>query len=212
VHEEELAMTVVAMSAAYGARGGIIGPALARRLGVPFVDRALALRVAGALDVSVDEAISQWEEPPARSFAERILSSFLGIDTGAPVGPPPEIVTPDDFRRAAEAAVLEQAATGEGVILGRGAVAALRDQAGVLRVRLSGPAEGRLAHAMEVAELDRRAAQEAMRRIDRYHADYLREFYDVDIDDPALYHVALDATALDTDTCVSLIETAARAL
>jgi hypothetical protein len=205
-------MTVVALSAAYGARGGVIGPALAHRLDVPFVDRVLALRVAGALDVSVDEAISQWEEPPERSFLERILSSFLGIDTGAPVGPPPEIVSPDDFRRAAEKAVLEQAASGEGVILGRGAVAALRDHCGVLRVRLSGPADSRLAHAMESSGLDEEAATAAMRRIDRYHADYLKEFYDVDIDDAALYHVALDATALDTDTCVDLIETAARAL
>jgi hypothetical protein len=205
-------MTVVALSAAYGARGGLIGPALAERLGVPFVDRVLALRVAGALDVSVDEAISQWEEPPERSFLERILSSFLGIDTGAPVGPPPEIVSPDDFRRAAEKAVLEQAATGEGVILGRGAVAALRDHSGVLRVRLSGPAGARLAHAMESSGLDEQAATAAMRRIDRYHADYVKEFYDVDIDDPALYHVALDATALDTDVCVALIETATRAL
>ena len=205
-------MTVVAVSAAYGARGGVIGPALAQRLGVPFVDRALALRVAGVLDVSVDEAISQWDEPPERSFLERILSSFLGIDTGAPVGPPPEIVSPDDFRRAAEAAVLEQAATGEGVILGRGAIAALRDQPGVLRVRLTGPPRARLAQAMEVSGLDEEGANAAMRRIDRYHADYMKEFYDVNIDDAALYHVALDATALDIETCVELIETAARAL
>jgi hypothetical protein len=205
-------MTLVAMSAAYGARGGIVGPALAQRLGVPFVDRAIALRVAGALDVSVDEAISQWDEPPQRSFLERILSNFLGIDTGAPVGPPPEMVSSDDFRRAAEAAVLEQAATGAGVILGRGAVAALRAHPGVLRVRLSGPKEARLQHAVEVSDLDEQAASAAMGRIDRYHADYLREYYDVDIDDPALYHIALDATALDTDTCVELIEIAARAL
>jgi hypothetical protein len=205
-------MTVVALSAAYGARGAVIGPALAERLGVPFVDRALALRVAGELDVSVDEAISQWDEPPQRSFVERILSTFLGIDTGAPVGPPPEIVSPDDFRRAAEKAVLEQAATGAGVILGRGAVAALRDDPDVLRVRLSGPADARLAYAMTASGLDEAAATAAMRRIDRYQADYLKEFYDVDIDAAALYHVALDATALDTDTCVELIEIAARAL
>jgi cytidylate kinase len=205
-------MTVVAMSAAYGAGGGTVGPALAARLEAPFVDRALALRVAGALDVSVDEAISQWEEPPERSFLERLLSSFLGVDTGAPVGPPPETVSPDDFRRASEAAVREQAATGEGVILGRGAVAALRDQPHVLRVRLSGPADARLAHAQQAGGVDEAEATAAMRRIDRYHADYMREFYDVDIDDPVLYHVVLDSTALGTDACVELLETAARAL
>ena len=204
-------MTVVAISAAYGARGSLVGPTLAQRLGVPFVDRALALRVAGALDVSVDEAIHQWE-PPSRSFLERILSSFYGVDTGAPIGPPPDIVSPEDFHRAAQDAVLAQAATGKGVILGRGAVAALRDHPDVLRVRLTGPADRRLAQAMDLGDVDRQQASSAMRRLDRYHGDYLREFYDVDIDDPALYHLAIDATALHTEACVELIAVAARAI
>ena len=56
------------------------------------------------------------------------MSAFLGADTVAPVGPPPDIVTAEDFHRATEAAVLEQAATGEGVILGRGGAAVLRDR------------------------------------------------------------------------------------
>lgn len=204
-------MTVVAISAAYGARGGFVGPTLAERLGVPFVDRAVANKVAARLDVSVDEAISQWE-PPDRGFLERLLSSFLGADTGAPIGPPPEIVSPDDFRRETEAVVLEQVQTGEGVILGRGAVGALRDHPGVLRVRLTGPEDRRLAQAMELGGMENDAAAAAMRRLDRYHAEYLRRFYDVDIDDAALYHLTLDATTFDTEACVDLISRAARAL
>ncbi len=204
-------MTVVAISAAYGARGSSVGPALAQRLGVPFVDRALALRVAGALDVTVNEAVRHWE-PPDRSFVERLLTSFLGVYAGGPVGPPPGTISPEDFRRAAEAAVLEQAGTGEGVILGRGSVAVLLDHPHVLRVRLTGPAPLRLALAVEVAGEDPAKAPAAMRRLDRYHADYLRDYYNVDIDDPALYHISLDATAIDTDACVDLIEMAARAI
>jgi hypothetical protein len=204
-------MTVVAISAAYGARGGLIGPELAARLGVPFVDRALTHKVAVALDLSVEEAHQYWE-PPQQSFLERILSSFHGVDTGAPIGPPPETTSAEDFHRAAEAAVLEQAATGEGVILGRGSVAALREYPHVLRVRLPGPTDRRLVIAMELSGRGEQEAGAAMRRLDRYHADYLREFYDVDIDDPALYHLAIDATALDVEPCVALMVTAAGAI
>jgi cytidylate kinase len=98
------------------------------------------------------------------------------------------------------------------VILGRGSIAALREHANVLRVRLTGPPERRLAVAMELSGLDEQAASAAMRRLDRFHADYLREFYDVDIDDPALYHLTIDATTLDVEPCVELIVTAARAI
>lgn len=204
-------MTVVAISAAYGARGGFVGPMLAERLGVPFIDRAIANKVAARLDVSIDEAMSQWE-PPDRGFLERLLSSFLGADTGAPIGPPPDMISPDDFRRETEAVVLEQVQTGAGVILGRGAVGALREHPGVLRVRLTGPKDRRLAQAMELGGLDKDTASPSMRRLDRYHGEYLRRFYDVDIDDPALYHLAIDATTFDTEACVDLLTRAARAL
>lgn len=65
---------------------------------------------------------------------------------------------------------------------------------------------------MELSGLGEQQAGAAMRRLDRYHADYLREFYDVDIDDPALYHLTIDATALDVEACVALIVTAAGAI
>ena len=204
-------MTVVAISAAYGTRSGQIGPALAQRLGVPFVDRAIAHRVAGHLDVSIDEAVKHWEPAP-RSFVERMVSAFLGADTVAPVGPPPDIVTPEDFRQATERVVREQAATGDGVIIGRGCVAVLHDDPAVLRVRLTGPADRRLQQAIERSGLSESEARDTMHHLDRYHADYLKQFYGVDIDDPTIYHLTIDATALDSDACVSLLVAAAHAL
>jgi shikimate kinase len=39
-------MHVVTLSAGYGAGGSVIGPAVAERLGVPFLDRALPAGVA----------------------------------------------------------------------------------------------------------------------------------------------------------------------
>jgi hypothetical protein len=204
-------MTIVAISAAYGTRSGQIGPALAQRLGVPFVDRVIAHRVAGRLDVSIDEAVRNWEPPP-QSFMERMVSAFLGADTIAPIGPPPDIVTPEDFRQATERAVLDQAATGEGVILGRGCVAVLREDPTVLRVRLTGPADRRLEQAITASGQSESQARDTMNHLDRFHADYLKQFYGIKIDDPTNYHVTIDTTAFDNDACVSLVVAAAHAL
>ena len=129
---------------------------------MPFVDRAIAHRIAGELDVSVDEAVRNWEPAP-RSFLERMVSGFLGADTVAPIGPPPDLVTAEDFHRATEAAVLEQARSGEGVILGRGSAAVLRGESGVLRVRLVGRPERRLHQAMERSGLSEEEARQTMR-------------------------------------------------
>jgi len=203
-------MTLIALSAAYGAAGSQVGPALAKRLGVPFIDRGIALAVAERLDIPVDDALAH-EEPSTRGVLERLLSGFLGADPGAPAPLPSDAVTPEDFHRASQEALLAQAATGRGVILGRGAVAGLRNDPRVLRVRLTGPVERRIEHAMRVRDLDRDTAARTVRALDRTHADYLRQFYDVDILDPELYHLMIDATAFDAEVCVDLIATAIEA-
>jgi hypothetical protein len=204
-------MTIVALSAAYGAAGSQIGPALAERLDVPFIDRGIALAVAERLDISVDDALAH-EEPAGKSLRERLLSGFLGADPGAPAPLPADTVTPEDFHRASQEALLAQAATGRGVILGRGAAAALRGDPRVLRVRLTGPVERRIEHAMRVRALDRETTERTLHALDRAHADYVRQFYDVDILDPGLFHLVIDATSFEVEVCVELIVLAVEAL
>lgn len=200
-------MTLVAVSAAYGAAGSHIAPALAQRLDVPFVDRGIALAVAERLDVSVEDALSHEER--SGSLLERLLSGFLGADTGAPAPLPPEGASAEDFHRASREVLLARARSGEGVILGRGAVAALRDDPRVLRVRLTGPVQARIGQAVRLGASGREEAERALRQLDRAHADYLRQFYDVDIDDHRLYHLIIDATALAPDAVVDLVASAA---
>jgi cytidylate kinase len=125
---------------------------------------------------------------------------------------PSEGVNSDDFRRTTEEVLLNQAATGEGVILGRAAVLVLRDDPRVLRVRLDGPPERRLRQAIELEGLERSTAEHALRQADRAHAEYVRQFYGARLDDPSLYHVLLDSTAIDLDTCVEVVARVAAAM
>jgi cytidylate kinase len=204
-------VTLVALSAAYGAGGDVIGPQVAERLGVPFVDRAIPLRVAKHLDVALDEAAAHDEEA-TESFLDRLLRGFIAADVTVPTPIPAETFTSQDFRRATEEVLLRQARTGEGVILGRGAVIVLREDPTVLRVRLDGPTERRLRQAMRVGGIDEATARESLRKLDRTHADYARQFYGLDIRDRSLYHLVIDSTALELEACVELIVSAAQAL
>jgi cytidylate kinase len=204
-------MTLVALSASYGAGGSVVGPGLAERLGVPFVDRAIPARVAERLDVSVDDAAAH-DEQAADSFLDRLLRGFIGTDIGVPAPLPAETFTSEDFRKATEDVLLRQAATGQGVILGRGGMIVLRDDPRVLRVRLNGPAERRLRQAMTIGEIDEETARDTLGKLDRAHADYVRQFYGADINDSTLYHLVIDSTAIALDACVELIAQAAEAL
>src|SRR5437588_444537 len=130
-------MSLVALSAAYGAGGTVIGPQVAERLGVPFLDRAIPLQVAERLEDPVEHAAAHDEESP-ESFVDRLLRGFIGTDVGVPAPVPPETFTSEDFRQATEEVLLTQARSGEGVILGRAAVVVLRDDPRALRVRLDG--------------------------------------------------------------------------
>jgi cytidylate kinase len=204
-------MTLVALSASYGAGGSVVGRALAERLGVPFVDRAIPAQVAEHLDVSVDDAEAHDEQAPD-SFLDRLLRGFIGTDIGVPAPLPPETFTSEDFRNATEAVLKRQAATGEGVILGRGGMIVLRDDPRVLRVRLDGPPERRLRQAMSIAGGDEQTTKETLAKLDRAHAEYVRQFYGEDIHDCTLYHLVIDSTLIELGACVELIARAADAL
>ena len=47
---------VVTISATFGAKGSVIGPAVAERLGTPFVDRAIPYTVAADIGCTLEEA------------------------------------------------------------------------------------------------------------------------------------------------------------
>jgi len=115
-------------------------------------------------------------------------------------------VSSEDFQRATGEVLVAQAQTGDGVILGRGAVALLRDRADVLHVPLHGPVEARVRQAMQLdRSLDVDRAERTLRQFDRTHAAYLQQLYDVDIGECELYHLVLDSTAIELDTCADVI-------
>jgi cytidylate kinase len=205
-------VTVVAISASYGAGGSEIGPALAQRLGVEFVDRLIPVAVAQRLDVPLDDAAAYDEQAPAPNWLERLLRGFTNTDASVPAPVAPDTFTSHDFRRAAEEVILRLAQTGRGVILGRGAVIVLRDWPQVLRVRLDGPRERRIEQALAMGDNDWSEAEAALRRLDRTQAEYASQLYGVEITDPALYHLMIDSTAITRDACVDLIARATQSL
>ncbi|MGN6253591.1 MAG: AAA family ATPase [Solirubrobacterales bacterium] len=201
-------MKLVAISASYGAGGNVVGPALAERLGVPFLDRAIPVQVAERLEVPLADADAH-DDRAGGSWLERTLRGFRATDPSVPAPLPAANFTSEDFRRATEEVLLRQAETGEGVVLGRASTIVLREDPRALRVRLDGPRERPIRQAMKLGGIDEETATRALEHLDRTHGDYARDLYGVEIAHPANFHLLLDSTAIPLEACVDLIALAA---
>ncbi|MEA2157843.1 MAG: hypothetical protein QOD66_223 [Solirubrobacteraceae bacterium] len=186
----------------------MVGPRLAARLGVPFVDRAIPVAVSRRLEVPLDEALTQEElKYDTRSRLLASLAMMAQMFSGAPSN----LVNPADdesFRKTTELVLRELAASGA-VVLGRAAAIVLKDLPAALHVRLDAPREQRIGQAMRLGNVDRETAERELRDSDLAREAYVRHWYRVDPGDPRHYHLVIDSTSIDLDACVEL---AARAL
>jgi cytidylate kinase len=204
-------MTVVTLSASYGAGGSAIGPAVAEQLGIEFVDRAIPTGVAERLAVPLREAVER-DEAIGGWFARALLSFGQVGPVLAGAAPPAGVVlNPDAYCEATEQVLRERAAGDGAVILGRAGAVVLRDHPGALHVRLTGPREARIEQGMLLEGVDRATAERHAEETDRARETYVRHFYRVDARDAALYHLVLDSTAIPLGDCVELIAAAAEA-
>lgn len=192
----------------------MIAPAVAERLGLPVLDRAISSYVASQLSVSVEEAHGGVIKRSAAGRFLAVLAPLAGgvLGAGTDCAPPEAVLPLDDagiFREQAEA-IMRQALVTGAVILGRAGGTAFRNEPGVLRVRLFGSEEARIAQAARIEVVDEDTARQRLPEVDRARAQYVRRLYSSDIDDPDLYHLQLDSTVLTLDTCAEIIAIAYR--
>jgi cytidylate kinase len=201
---------VVTISASFGSGGSIVGPAVAERLGLPFLDRALPVAVSRTVDSTLEDAFAHDERPP--TLLQRVFKGMAGSVGAWGLNVPPEAtITDDDAFCAGTAQVLRALAdTTGGVVLGRAGAVVLAQHPAAFHVRLDGDRAGRVARAAEQVDGDEEAAARLLDQTDRDREGYVRYFYKVDPRDSRLYHLLLDSTVIPLDVCSDLIVTAAR--
>ncbi|MFE3453199.1 AAA family ATPase [Nonomuraea sp. NPDC059194] len=208
-------MRVVTISATYGTAGSVIAPAVAERLGVPFVDRAIPSAVAQELGCSLEEALVH--DDRAEHGLGRLLSgamrlptvTFGGVDMYLPGAMP---LAPEEFVNRTERMIKDSARSTGGVFLGRAGALVLAEHPGALHVRLDAPLRRRVLQTASLADLSERAARKLVEDNDRARSAYVRHFYRADPADPQHYHLVVDSTTIPVRVCVEIIVTAAEAL
>jgi cytidylate kinase len=198
-------MTLVTVSASYGAGGALVGPQLAERLGVPFLDRAIPSEVAKRLAIPLEEAAARDDSIGGLLSRVAMRLAPIGLAFGAETSG--ETIDEESFRRATEAIIREHAAAGDAVILGRAGALVLRNDPRALHVRLDGPREKRLEQASRLGDDD--DPEQRLEETDRAREAYVRHFYRADARNPDHYHLTIDSTAIPLEAVVELIVLAA---
>jgi cytidylate kinase len=198
---------VVTIAARYGAGGSVVGPRVAERLGVLFLDRVIDTSVAERAHVP-SEAVHAYTEE-ARAGLSRLLDRLAVVTQPRAVHATAARGRPR-LREEVEEFLAETSAHG-GVILGRSANFVLRDIPGVLCVLLVKPREARVRQAMRLHGLDRRAAKHQLEVNDEARLSYVRRHYSRHPEEPMQYHLIIDSTAIDLDDVVDLAVHASKA-
>jgi cytidylate kinase len=204
-----LAVRLVTVSAAYGAGGSVVAPALASRLGLPFLQRVTTSEGHVAEPGPCDEQLSA-EEVKAIPV-HRLLAHLTQAMPAGPTQSPPSTHHQDEHLRGyGEAGIHRLLAAGGGVILGRAAAVVLGKDRGY-HVRLDGPPGRRVTQGAAIEGIGEEEARARLRAADKARTAYVRRLYRTDPADPALYHLVIDSTAIPLDTVIELVLAAARA-
>ena len=203
-----LAVHLITVSATYGSGGSVVAPALAQRLGLPFLQRVTTTEGQVADVAPCHERLVA--EEAKITPVHRLLASFTH---SMPVGPTQSPLSvhhlDEDLRCSAEDGIHGLVADGGGVILGRAAAVVLGRDGG-FHVRLDGPSDRRIIQGATVEGISHEQASARMEAADKARAAYVRRLYRVDPADASLYHMVIDSTAIPLDTVIELILTAAR--
>jgi cytidylate kinase len=194
---------LVTVSASYGAGGAVVAPALADRLGVPFLQRATT-------SADGTEAVGPYAERLTPAEVHLTPTHWLlaclssAMPTGPTQSPPPSSVQDEDLRRHCEEGIWRLADADAGVILGRGAAVVLGKGRG-FHVRLDGPPALRVVQGAAIEGISEDEARRHLAAADRTRDAYVRRLYRTDPADPRHYHLVIDSTALPLDAVTEII-------
>ena len=203
-------MPVITIGREFGAGGETVGHLVAQRLGIEYLDSKIVDEVARRLKIGKD-VVETYDEKSG-GLLDRLLRQLATVDFSTPqdvaAWTPPYGDLAWDPRKSVLAVTQEiirrQAATGNVVIVGRGAAYVLDPEA-ILRVFLRAPFAFRLRAIMENLGLQEAAAHKHLKERDENSAAYIRQVYGHDWQHPSHYDVVIDTARLGHMRAVEII-------
>lgn len=170
-------MAVITISRQTGSLGNMVAEEIGRCLGYKVVWREVIN--AAAVRAGVPEvALATIDE-----------LNLLGIK--------PSAADLDAYHQAVKEIMFEIKEEGNAVIVGRAGQSILRGVPGVLHVRIFAPFELRVARIAARHSVSQETARNQVKTSDRNRNQYLKRYYQINVDDPELYDVLINTAHID---------------
>ena len=186
---------IITISREFGSGGRYIGEQTAKKLGIPFFDKAIIEKVAQKTGLVEDFIEHLAEYAPSKNI---FAYSFVGRDsTGSSI---------EDYLMSIQRKViLDIAKEGPCVIVGRSADFILKDNADTVNVFIYGEKEEKLKRIMGLKKLDQRSALKLMEETDKKRSINYKYYTDHVWGDRKNYTAMLNSTQIGVDRCVDIV-------
>jgi cytidylate kinase len=225
-------MPVIALGGLTAGGGRIIGPKVAKKLNIAYVDKDIIKQA--ALQSGMDiELFTKKEEKPS-SFTDSILqkisdilekSAFAGAVGDPHFGPgAAAFLTHEfedlasvnnsdkyhlndlDYSKGIQQTVLQLAELGSIVIVGRGANIILKHNPKILRIGLIAEEEDRINRISLFEKVSKDEAKLLMQNRDKARTQYFQKIFNIDDPDNRFnYHAVLNTSSMSFDTATDVI-------
>jgi len=222
-------MSVITISREFSCGANEVAALVAQELGYEVVDKELLSHIAAEAQVSEAE-VERFDEAGMTSLERflRVLVRFGVPEDALSWSPGPLRESPlwlpplsNGSRKGAACWITKNACAlrrsscaswlnedGSSSSVGQGMMV-LRDLP-ALHVRLVAPLQWRVQRLAQMEAMPLEKARQKVLAEDKRRAEYIRQFYKVDWNDPTLYHLTLNVAELGIETTARLIVTAAR--
>lgn len=203
-------MAVITISRQYGSGAKAIARRVCEILDYAYFDKALMLQVAADIGGVTEDQVVDFSEDTymMRNFTERLFGSRrVRVETRDDSSKEMQVMSLDQESGVELVRDTLMAAYDRGkiVVVGRGGQAILREQPGVLHVRITAPRGARVLRIKEREGLTMAEASDLATRKDLAAAAYLSQFFDLDWENPSLYHLILNTGRWDIDAAANII-------
>ena len=231
-------MAVVTLNGQIGSGGPEVGLEVAHHLHADYVDRLILAEAAKRIGATVQAVAGKESEVTRRRdrlgrFFQNVLerSAMSGAGGEPYFGPGVDVLLSRDYYSEDEEPItlahevddkqyIEVTTTvikdlsheGNVVIVGRASNLILKGEPGVLHVGTVAPVEQRIHTIMEREHLEYEDAQRFVEEHEQARKAYFSKFYDVDTDDPNIYHMIINMGDLKVETAGEIVAHAAQDL